>query len=69
MTSNQWRDIYQTSDELKFLRELKERNPQAFAAYAAIITSGMRTFDRSVDVGRVRGFCKRETAQQLLTHV
>jgi hypothetical protein len=44
---------YWTVDECNFLRELHRRNRAAFDKYAALIESGMRTYDRCVQVATV----------------
>jgi hypothetical protein len=48
------RDYFCAAHERTFLRLLAEKNPSAYAKYAAIITSGLRAYDATVDVAEVR---------------
>jgi hypothetical protein len=51
---NNWnRETYATHDEVLFLMGLHERNPGAFAKYAALVTGGMRSYPETVDVQTV----------------
>lgn len=48
------RDYYGTTTEISFIRELAVNRPEAFRKYAALVLSGMRLYDRTVDVDAVK---------------
>lgn len=44
---------YYTYEELEFLREYKAKNPAKCLLYCQLILAGMRTWDKTIEVGRV----------------
>ncbi len=46
-------DRYHTEEEITFARDLSKKAPLAFLRYAELVLSGMRRYDKTVNVGRV----------------
>lgn len=54
---------FHTGDEISYINYLKQCNPTTAVKYCRLITSGMRRYDKGVDMGRVVKFAYATLAE------